>query len=479
MQSASWWHTLLKEPARPAWARERPNSYWLAVYTVCIGAFMGQLDASIVTVAFPTLQHDFGAPMGQVEWVALSYLLVLVACVVAVGRFSDMVGRKLLYIYGFALFTLASVACGFAPNLSTLIVFRAIQGIGAVMLQANSVALIATSVPREHLGRAIGIQGAFQALGLALGPTVGGFLIALGGWRLIFFVNLPAGILGCIAGWYLLPRSRHLAKRTRFDWWGLALFAPASVALFGALSKAREVGFDSPFVLSMFAIAVLFMVMFLLREKHAHAPMVDLNLFRSAPFSAGIMSGLLSYAVLFGILFVVPFFAERGFGLSPGMSGLTLTVLPAALGITAPYAGRWADRIGARPLTVAGMILTAAGLLVAVFFHNGAGVLAGELALVGIGLGLFTPPNNAAIMASAPQTQAGSAGGLLNMTRSIGTALGVALAALVYGFASATDSAIGPRAAAEHGFAMTAILLAVLALLAAGFAAIRGGRQPL
>ncbi|HEX7386312.1 MAG TPA: DHA2 family efflux MFS transporter permease subunit [Castellaniella sp.] len=464
----------MTEPDPPAWVLDRPDAHWLAVYTVCIGAFMGQLDASIVTVAFPTLQQHFGAPMGEVEWVALSYLLVLVAAVVAAGRFSDMVGRKLLYTYGFALFTLASVACGFAPNLPSLIVFRAIQGLGAVMLQANSVALIATSIPRATLGRAIGIQGAFQALGLALGPSVGGLLIALGGWRLIFFVNLPAGILGCVAGWYLLPRSRYLAKRAPFDWWGLALFAPASVALFGALSRARETGFDSTPVVGMFALAILFLIAFLLRETRAHAPMVDLRLFRNAAFSAGIASGLLSYAVLFGILFVVPFLTERGFGLSTGTSGLVLTVLPAALGITAPYAGRLADRVGARPLTVAGMTLSGLGLLMAAFWHGGPAALAVELVIMGIGLGLFTPPNNAAIMASAPQTQSGSAGGLLNMTRSIGTALGVALAALVFGFASGSDHPA--HALTMQGFAATAVLLAVLALLAAGLAALRGGK---
>ncbi|TAM90182.1 MAG: MFS transporter, partial [Candidimonas sp.] len=296
---------------------------------------------------------------------------------------------------------------------------------------------------------------------------------------LIFFVNLPAGILGCVAGWYLLPRSRYLAKRTHFDWWGLALFAPASVALFGALSKAREVGFDSVMVLSMFVIAVLFLGLFLWREQHVDAPMVDLNLFRNSSFSAGIASGLLSYAVLFGILFVVPFLAERSFGLSTGIAGLTLTTLPAALGITAPYAGRMADRIGARPLTVAGMVLTAAGLLTAAVFHQNAGVLAVELAAIGVGMGLFTPPNNAAIMASAPHTQSGSAGGLLNMTRSIGTALGVALTALVFGFASESEPTAGIALMTKHGFAATAVLLAAMALAAAGFAAIRGGRTRL
>ena len=164
---------LAAEPARPQWVRRRSGAHWLVVATVCVGAFMGQLDASIVTVAFPTLQRNFDAGGGSVEWVALSYLLVLVCAVTAVGQFADMAGRKLLYTYGFAVFTLASVACGLAPNLLALDGFRVVQALGAAMLQANSVALIATAMPPGKLGRGIGVQGAAQALGLALGPTVG------------------------------------------------------------------------------------------------------------------------------------------------------------------------------------------------------------------------------------------------------------------------------------------------------------------
>ena len=176
--------------------------------TVCIGAFMGQLDASIVTVALPRLGRDLHASVGLVEWVALAYLLVLVATVATVGRIADAVGRKLLYVYGFGVFTAGSVLCGLAPTLAVVIAARALQAVGAAMLQANSVALIAEAVPRRLLGRAVGVQGTAQALGLALGPAVGGALLAIGGWRLIFFVNLPAGVIGLALGWFLLPRSR-------------------------------------------------------------------------------------------------------------------------------------------------------------------------------------------------------------------------------------------------------------------------------
>src|SRR5579872_921404 len=175
---------LLVEPRRPTWVATRPNAYWLVVATVCIGAFMGQLDASIVSLALPTLRVDFHASIGAVEWVALAYLLTLVSAVVAVGRFADMAGRKLLYTYGFGIFILGSILCGVSPNLPVLIAARVLQAFGAAMLQANSVALIVQAMPEGMLGRGIGVQGAAQAVGLAVGPAVGGLLITLGGWRL-------------------------------------------------------------------------------------------------------------------------------------------------------------------------------------------------------------------------------------------------------------------------------------------------------
>lgn len=466
-----WRRYLLVEPRRPQRIRDRPDSHWFVVGTVCVGAFMGQLDASIVTVAFPTLQRAFHASLGAVEWVSLSYLLVLVAAVTAVGRLADMVGRKLLYTYGFVVFTAASALCALAPSLLALDGFRVLQALGAAMLQANSVALIATAVPPAQLGRAIGVQGAAQALGLSLGPTVGGLLLAVGGWPLIFFVNVPAGVLGLALGWFLLPRSRHLQQRTPFDWWGLGAFVPATAALLLALSLARSAGFASVQVVGLALVAVVASWLFVRRERRAPHPMVDLGLFRRVPFAAGIGSGFLSYAVLFGVLFAVPFLLERTAGLSPGQSGLVLTALPAALGLTAPVAGRLADRLGARPLTVAGMLLVAAGLLAALTRHAPVWLLVVELAVVGAGLGLFTPPNNAAIMSSAPREQSGVAGGLLNMTRGMGTAMGVALTGLVLGLVA--GSATGPAATAR-GFEAAAGLLAGLAVAAAGLAALRG-----
>jgi len=462
------WRRLLVEPRRPRAVAASKNAAWFVVATVCVGAFMGQLDASIVALAFPTLQHDFHAPLGAVTWVGLTYLLVLVASVAAMGRLSDMVGRKLLYTYGFAVFIIGSALCGLAPNLLALDGFRVLQAIGAAMLQANSVAIIALAVPRRSLGRAIGIQGAAQAVGLALGPAVGGLLLAAGGWRLLFLVNVPVGLVGMVAGLLLIPRSRDLAERVRFDWPGLVLFVPAVVAVMVAISLGNHAGWTSNFITGAATLGVLLGGAFILRERRTPAPMLDTRLFKSVPFSAGIASGLLSYLVMFGVLLVVPFFLERALGVGFARAGLELAVMPIALGLVAPFAGRLADKVGARPLTVAGMLLVSVTLATLAVGAPGQGKLIAGLVLVGVGLGLFTPSNNAAIMAAAPRRESGVASGVLNMTRGMGTALGLALTGMVFGLV----------ASPVRGLDISMVFLATVAALAVVFATLRGGLHP-
>lgn len=472
---ATGWRRFLTEPARPRAIAARSNAYWYAVATVCIGAFMGQLDASIVSLAFPVLRAEFQTTVGAVQWVGLSYLLVLVSLVPAVGRFADMVGRKLLYTYGFIAFIVGSALCGLAPDLVMLDVFRALQALGAAMMQANSVAIIAHVMPREKLGRGIGVQGAAQALGLSLGPAVGGLLIGLGGWRLIFFVNVPVGIVGTVAAWYLIPRSRNLHERTGFDWIGMVLFVPALSALLLALSYGNELGWASATVVFALVAAVLLAVGFLWRERRARVPMIDLSLFSHATFSAGIASGLLSYLVLFGALFVTPFFLEADLGLSSAATGALLTALPIALGLTAPLAGHAADRLGPRAPTVAGMLVATLALALLAFDHSSTLEVGIGLALLGVGLGLFTPANNAAIMGAAPPHHAGMASGVLNMTRGLGTSLGLSVTGLVFSFIAGAHADPGLVA---QGFGASALFLAGISGVAALLAALRG-RSPI
>jgi EmrB/QacA subfamily drug resistance transporter len=448
---------LLKEPARPSRIRESHNAQWFAVATVCIGAFMGQLDASIVTLAFPALQRSFGANVESVTWVGLTYLLVLVASVAAVGRVSDIVGRKLVYTYGFAVFIAGSALCGLAPTLLSLDGFRVIQAIGAAMLQANSAAIIYLVLPRELLGRGIGLQGAAQAAGLAFGPAVGGLLTSLGGWRLVFYVNVPAGLVGIVAACLFIPRSRHLVQKLPFDWAGLALFVPAVAALMATVSFARTLGITSPVLLFLVVTTVVLLVGFTRRELRTSSPLIEVSLLRRRPVAAGLSSALLAYVVMFGMLLVTPFFLERGLGSTPGRSGLELTAMPVALAAVATFVGRaWAH---SRPwLSAFGMIFAAGGALALVVEPDQL-ILLAALAAIGGGLGLFVPSNTASVMTYATKSQAGAMSGVLNMTRGLGTALGLAIAGAIY------DLARTPKDGLRYSMLLIAAVAATAAAL--------------
>jgi MFS family permease len=494
---------LLREPRRPAAIRDSPRAPWYVVGTVCIGAFMGQLDVSIVTLALPHIGADLHVGTAAVQWVALSYLLMLTGTLAAVGQLADRFGRKLLYTYGFAVFTVGSVLCGLAPDLGLLIAARLLQGFGAALLQANSVALIAATLPRRQLARGIGVQGAAQAIGLALGPVLGGLLLALGGWRLIFLVNLPAGLLGLVLGRFLLPRTRFApAHRTaRFDWSGAALLAAALTALMLSISLAHELVHSPALGIALAALTTALLLGLLARERRASAPILDLELLRRPALALGLGSAAAAYLAMFGALYVVPYYLAADH-VPVALAGLQLAALPVALGIVAPLAGRLAGRLdtgrggtagggvgdldqgrpaatspsqgrasglGVRVLTGGGLALTALGLLVLAMSHDVAGRLVGE-ALAGAGLGAFIPANNAGVMSAVSRARAGALSGVLNTTRGLGTALGVALASLLYtaiarpaGTAPA-GGATAALAAAGHGLSVTLIVLAGVAL---------------
>lgn len=432
---------LLLEPPRPKAVREHPNAPWFAVGSVCVGAFMGQLDASIVTLAFPALQHDFHASLAAAQWVSLGYLLALVGLLAGAGRLADAIGRKLVYLYGFLVFTLASVACGFAPTLGPLVVFRIVQAAGAAMLQANSVALVVTSLPRAKMRAGLGMQAAAQALGLALGPTVGGLLVGSAGWRWVFWVNVPVGCAALVAGRYLLPRTRERTVATAFDWPGLVLLAGASTALLLAISGASGLGYAPLVVAALAVTAVVLAVALNVRERRAAAPLVDLALLRSRAVSAGLVGALCGYLVLFGPLALIPqVLTARGSG--EMYAGLVLTALPAGFALAALTADRLLPAgLGNRRRCVIGgavAVLSAAALSVS----PGIAVTIPSLAVLGVGLGLFIPANNTAIMAAIPSRLSATAGGMVSMTRGAGTALGIATVTLALHTAS-DGSAIG------------------------------------
>jgi MFS family permease len=417
---------LFVEHARPASIREHPLAGWLAVATVCLGAFMGQLDASIVTLTFPAVQAQFNAPLAAVEWISLSYLVTLVGLVAGAGRVSDAYGRKLMYLYGFVVFTAASAACALAPSLSWLIAFRVVQAVGAALLQANSVALVVTSVARGRMREALSVQAAAQALGLALGPTVGGALVLAAGWQWVFWVNVPVGIVALIAGHFLLPRTRDRTPLGAFDWPGLMLLASASTTFLLAISAVSGLGLSLVLTVSLFIASVVLTVLFVVRELRAASPLLDLQVLRPTGVSVGLLGALAAYLVLFGPLALYPQVIAGG----GAALGLAISALPAGFALSAVGGNSWLRSADTRARALGGAAVAALAIGALLVVGQSLVAIAVLLAVLGLGLGVFIPANNAAIMGGIPSRSAAVGGGLLNMGRGLGTALGVALVTL-------------------------------------------------
>ncbi|MFY9999568.1 MAG: MFS transporter, partial [Trebonia sp.] len=298
--------TLLREPARPAAIREHRLAPWFAVGTVCFGAFMGQLDASVVTVAFPALQRQFGAGLAAVQWVSLAYLLALTTLLVPAGRWSDRAGRKLLYLYGFVVFAAASAGCGLATSIGMLIALRLVQAVGAAMLQANSVALVVTSMPARKRRAALGVQAAAQAVGLASGPVLGGLIVAAVGWRWVFFLNVPVGVIAVAAGVFLLPRTRRRAESRGTDPAGMVLLAVSTTAGMLAISSLSGLGMPAWAVACCAAGAVVAAAALWRQERRSAAPLLDLPSLAASGTARALAGALCSYLVLFGPLVLFP-----------------------------------------------------------------------------------------------------------------------------------------------------------------------------
>ncbi|MEV0970838.1 MFS transporter [Microtetraspora glauca] len=413
---------------------------------MCIGAFMGQLDASIVTLIFPALQQEFHARLAAVQWVSLAYLLTLVALLLGAGRLADVAGRKLIYLYGFTVFTVASAACGLTPSLPVLVACRVVQASGAAMLQANSVALAVTSVRRSRIRTALGMQAAAQSLGLAAGPTVGGLVVGSLGWRWVFWINVPVGLVAILAGRYLLPRTRERSRGGSFDGAGLVLLAAATTGLLLAISAASGLGWPSWSVVALLAVALASAAGLRARERRSPSPLFDPVVVRSAVVAAGLTGALCGYLVLFGPLVLIPQVLIAA-GLGELHAGLVLSALPAGFAVAA-LAGdhvlprRW----GNRPRCVSGALTAASATALLAIAPTVPGLLACFLVLLGLGLGMFVPANNAAVMAAVPARMSATAGGMINMARGVGTALGIAAVTLAL-YSAGGPGVTGARAA--------------------------------
>lgn len=452
---------------------------WWVLLSVAMGIFLSTIDGSIVNVALPTLQEVFHASFATVQWVVVSYLLVVTSLMLGVARLADMIGKRRIYLTGMVLFTLGSLLCGIAPSIGFLIGFRAFQGLGAVMLQALGMAIVTEAFPPTERGRALGITGTIVSVGISLGPTIGGVLIGAAGWRWIFLVNLPVGILGFVLARRYIPDWRPPGGQ-RFDGVGAALLFVALICLATGLTFGPTRGWQSPEIAALLFGALAGFLIFVAVEMRLREPMVDLGLFRDSLFSISLLTGFLVFLV-FGGLFIMPFYLERVQGYDPQQVGLFLVVVPVAVGVTAPFAGALSDRYGSRGISLLGLLIVAGACLSVASLEtdtSAAGYIVRLLPL-GLGQGLFQSPNNSAIMGAAPRERLGIASGLLSLSRTMGQVTGLPLMGALFAsrvlslsdLPPGVDASEGPPWAIVEGlqfaFGVAAVVIGVAVVLAA------------
>lgn len=442
------------------------NARWWVLVTIGIGTFMSALDGSVVNTLLPVLGRALGTSIAGIEWVTTIYLLVISGLLLSVGRAGDLFGHKRLYLGGFVLFILGSALCGLAGSARSLIALRAVQALGAAMLMATAPAILTRSFPASQRGRALGAQGTFTYLGLTAGPSLGGWLANAFGWRSVFYINVPVGVVAVALALRSIADD-HVAQRDeRFDFVGAAVFTAGLVSLMVALNQGHAWGWASPRTAALLAAAAVLLVIFVRVETHRASPMLDLALFRSHAFSAAAGSALLNYACVYAVLFVLPFLLIQGRGLNTQQAGLVLTAQPVVMAVVAPMSGALSDRIGSRGPATLGMLLLAAGLvcLALLVSHGTLPSIAAALALVGLGVGIFVSPNNSALMGAAPRHRQGIAAGVLATARNVGMVLGVGFAGAV--FTTVVAQAATPAAGLSAG--VRASLLAAAAVAALG-----------
>jgi len=445
-----------------------------ALFSLSLSMLLSSLGTSIANVSLPTLAQAFGASFQEVQWVVLAYLLAITTLIVSVGRVGDILGRRRLMLAGIVLFTMASTLCGCAPALWVLIAGRAAQGLGAAVMMALTKAFIGDTVPKAATGRAMGLLGAMSAIGTAMGPSLGGALIAGFGWRGIFLVNVPLGLLTFGAALRFLPAENRTARRelVRFDYIGTLLLALTLAAYALAMTLGR--GSFGPLNGTLLAAAACGTGLFVRVEARSSAPLIRLSMFRDCVLSASLATSLLVSTVMMATLVVGPFYLSRAFGLDAARVGLVLSVGPIAAALTGVPAGRIVDRFGAQRITMIGLLGIAVGSLILSLMPVAAG-LAGYIApivVMTVSYAMFQTANNTAVMKELPGDQRGVIAGMLNLSRNLGLVTGASVMGAVFAMASAANDikTASPEAVATG---MRATFVVAAALIALGLVVAR------
>ena len=416
-------------------SQEQPSRKYQTLLLVGAGVFLSTMDSSMINVALPFVMESFGAPLRSVQWVVLIYLLSITVTLLFWGIVADRFGKFSTYLIGILIFLSASVGCAMAPTLTLLIILRFVEGLGAAMLMAAGPTIIRDVFPNHQLGRGLGLVGIATSAGLMSGPLVGGLLISVFSWRAIFLACVPVGILMIGGGVWVMKNGRQTAPpvpKRAFDWRGAVLWALLITSL---VLYAHFLPILSAFwkMAGAGGLALLG-VLFYLSETTRKSNILPLHLFPKSYYHIGLITASLSFAVLFGVLILMPFYLTHIKGLKANLVGTVMMAVPLTLFVVSPTAGMLYDRIGSRYLTTIGLSLCTLALLLlaAIDQSTGLAMIFFILALLGMGQSMFLAPNTASLLSRIPDVDAGITSGLLATSRNLGMLAGAAFGAMIF-----------------------------------------------
>lgn len=449
-----------------------PSVRW-ALAGLSLSMLLSSLGTSIANVGLPNLAQAFNASFQQVQWIVLAYLLAITTLIVSVGRLGDIAGRRRLLLAGIFLFTAASGLCGVAPTLWWLVTARAAQGLGAAIMMALTIAFVGETVPKARTGSAMGLLGTMSAVGTALGPSLGGVLIAGFGWRAIFLIAVPLGILTFHLAHRHLPfdRVEPKADQAGFDTIGTLLLALTLAAYALAMTVGR--GSFGPFNMALLLGSLFGVGLFVLAEAKTASPLIRLAMFRDPALSASLAMNALVSTVIMATLVVAPFYLSRGLGLDEALVGLTMSIGPVVSALSGVVAGRIVDGLGAPAMVVVGLVQMAAGAFALSVIPASFGIPGYIAAIVVLtpGYQLFQAANNTAVMMDVGPEQRGVVSGMLSLSRNLGLITGASVMGAVFALASAaTDIATASPEAVASGMRVTFAVAAGLMVVALAIA---------
>lgn len=411
---------------------DKSGDFWIPLFVVVLGAFAAILNNSSVNVALPKMMAIFGVPADEIQWVLTAYMLASGVVIPVTGYLGDTYGTKKAYLLSLLVFTAGSVLCGLAWNNNSMIAARIVQGIGGGAIMPLSMVIVYKIVPRNMIGLALGVWGMAAITAPAIGPTLGGYIVEHLDWRFLFTMNVPVGVMGIALGGMILPES-ELKKGAGFDLWGFVTSTLGCLALLLALSQGQKEGWGSFYIVSLLIISFFMLLLFVLIELSVRDPMLDLRIFKNFIFSVSVLGSSMITIGLFGGVFLIPLFTQNLMGKSPMETGLML--MPAALvtAVMMPISGALFDRMGARMITLVGLIILAAGTweFKNLSMDSTVAYVTLVAAIRSVGMGLSMMPITTAGMNAIPQQLVSRASALSNVCRQVGASFGIAMLTMV------------------------------------------------